>query len=48
MNRYYKEKFNKVLEYIHLNLDGQLDIKILSKVAYISEYYFHRLIKIRI
>jgi len=45
MNKYYKEQFNKVLEYIHLNLDGQLDIKTLSKIAYISEYHFHRLIK---
>jgi len=34
-----------VLEYIHLNLDGKLDIKTLSKVAFISEYHFHRLIK---
>jgi AraC family transcriptional regulator len=45
MNKYYKEQFNKVLEYIHLNLDGKLDIKTLSKVAFISEFHFHRLIK---
>ena len=44
MELYYKNKFNKVLEYIHLNLSGKLDIKTLSDVALISEYHFHRLI----
>ena len=45
MNKYYKNQFNKVLEYIHLNLDGELDIKTLAKVAFISEFHFHRLMK---
>ncbi len=45
MNRYYIERFNKVLEYIYLNLDGTLDIRTLAGVAFISEYHFHRLIK---
>ena len=45
MNRFYKKQFNKVFEYIHLNLDGELNIKTLAEVASISEYHFHRLIK---
>jgi len=45
MDSYYTKQFNKVLEYIHLNLDGKLDIKTLSKIAFISEFHFHRLIK---
>ena len=42
----YQDKFNEVLKYIHLNMDEPLDLDVLSQIALVSKYHFHRMIKI--
>ncbi len=41
----YQNKFNEVLKYIHLNMDEPLDLDVLSRIALVSKYHFHRMIK---
>ena len=46
MNKYQKEyihRINRVIDYIESNLDKELSLEILSKVAYFSPYHFHRI-----
>ncbi len=38
----YVSHINRVIDYIHSNLDGDLSLKILSIVACFSRYHFHR------
>ncbi len=39
----YLERINKVLEYIEVNLDSNLNLNILANVAGFSPYHFHRI-----
>jgi len=44
MENYYK-RFNEVLKHIHFNLDEKLDLEKLAKIASVSKYHFHRMMK---
>ena len=44
MESYY-HRFNEVLKHIHFNLDEKLDLDELAKIASVSKYHFHRMIK---
>jgi len=41
----YIGRINRVLDYIEANLDSELSLKILAKVANFSEFHFHRIFK---
>jgi AraC family transcriptional regulator len=41
----YIGRINRVLDYIEGNLDGELSLKTLAKVANFSEFHFHRIFK---
>jgi AraC family transcriptional regulator len=38
----YRERFNKVFEYIEQHLDEALSVEQLSQIAHFSKYHFHR------
>lgn len=38
----YRDQFIDVVNYIDANLDGELDVKRLCQLAYLSKYHFHR------
>ncbi|PNG35634.1 AraC family transcriptional regulator [Pseudomonas protegens] len=42
INAAYAKRFNAVLAYINENLEGDLSVKTLSRVANFSEFHFHR------
>lgn len=42
---YYRQKADEVINYINNNLDGDLSIKRLAELAYISHFHFHRIMK---
>lgn len=39
----YRQRLIKVVDYIHDNLDGDLDVNTLADVAIMSPYHFHRI-----
>ncbi len=41
----YKNRINRVFEYIDKNLESDLSLRILSKKALYSPYHFHRIFK---
>lgn len=41
-NSAYAKRFNAVLTYIEMNLDGDLSVEALSRVANFSKFHFHR------
>ena len=42
INAAYAKRFNAVLAYINENLEGDLSVRTLSRVANFSEFHFHR------
>lgn len=44
IQREYKERINKVLNYIHDNIEGPFQLKELSAIGNFSEFHFHRII----
>ncbi|HEY6333041.1 MAG TPA: helix-turn-helix domain-containing protein [Blastocatellia bacterium] len=42
-NREYTERINRVIDYLRGNLDRQVKLKELAKVACFSEFHFHRI-----
>ncbi|QWF72136.1 helix-turn-helix transcriptional regulator [Methylomonas paludis] len=38
----YQDRLNRVCDYIHGHLDGDLSVERLSQVARFSKYHFHR------
>jgi AraC family transcriptional regulator len=40
---FYEEKLNLIVEYIHNNLDGKIDIKLLAEISNFSPFHFHRI-----
>lgn len=41
----YISRINRVIDYIKLNLDGDLSVDRLAEVAHFSKFYFHRIFK---
>ena len=41
----YISRINRVIDYVKLNLDGDLSLEQLAPVAYFSKFYFHRIFK---
>ncbi|WP_172914802.1 helix-turn-helix domain-containing protein [Capnocytophaga canis] len=41
----YRERINKVLEYIGNHLDEKIELKTLAEIANFSEFHFHRIFK---
>lgn len=41
-SRVYAQKFKRLLDFIDLNIDGDLSLDILSDVVSVSKYHFHR------
>jgi len=41
----YATRINRVIDYVHANLGGDLSLDTLAKVAFFSPYHFHRLFK---
>lgn len=42
---HYEEQLNKVIEYIHNNLDTNISVKILAEISNFSPFHFHRITK---
>ncbi len=42
-NGEYTQRINRVIDYLHANLDRQVKLKDLAKVACFSEFHFHRI-----
>ncbi len=40
---FYEEKLNLIVEYIHNNLDGKINIKTLAELSHFSPFHFHRI-----
>ncbi len=40
---FYEERLNVIIEYIHNNLDGKIDIKMLAEISHFSTFHFHRI-----
>ncbi len=40
---FYVERLNLIVEYIHNNLDGKIDIKTLAELSNFSPFHFHRI-----
>jgi len=45
MNNEYQKRINKALAFIDRNLDSELSLSKISKIAFYSPYHFHRLFK---
>ncbi|MFH0781786.1 MAG: AraC family transcriptional regulator [Pseudomonadota bacterium] len=45
MSEIYKNRINRVVDYIQTNLDTPLSVKQLSKIACFSEFHFNRIFK---
>jgi AraC family transcriptional regulator len=45
LNSYYQENLNRILDFIHQNLDGKIDIARLAELSHFSSYHFHRITK---
>ena len=43
MHNIYKDRINKIIDYISENLDQDLKLENLAKQAYISPFHFHRI-----
>jgi AraC family transcriptional regulator len=41
--QFYQQNLNRVIEYIHSNLDGKIDIKKLADLSNFSPFHFHRI-----
>jgi len=41
----YQNRFNEVLKYIHFHLEEKLDLEKLARIAFVSKFHFHRMIK---
>lgn len=41
--KFYQQNLNRVIEYIHNNLDSKIDIKILADISSFSPFHFHRI-----
>lgn len=39
----YRQRLTRVIDYIHDNIDGNLDVNTLADIAYMSPYHFHRI-----
>lgn len=39
----YHQNLNRVIEYIHNNLDSKIDIKVLANISNFSPFHFHRI-----
>ena len=46
-NQHYRDEYivriNKVIDYIQNNLNSQLDLETLARIAYFSKFHFHRI-----
>ncbi|AXT19862.1 helix-turn-helix domain-containing protein [Flavobacteriaceae bacterium AU392] len=40
---FYKQKLNRITEYIHNNLDKKISISTLAEISHFSPYHFHRI-----
>ena len=40
---YYQQNLNRVVNFIHNNLDRKIDIALLAEVSHFSQYHFHRI-----
>lgn len=45
MQNPYKQKLDKVVDYVHAHLDEELTLEGLAKVAMVSPYHFHRIFR---
>ena len=41
----YKNRINRVFEFIDKNLDADLSLNTISKIAHFSPFHFHRIFK---
>ncbi|NJM80215.1 MAG: helix-turn-helix transcriptional regulator [Flavobacterium sp.] len=46
MNQEYCKRINTVFEYIDTNLDSELTLETISKIAFYSPFHFHRVFKL--
>ncbi|EDP69762.1 transcriptional regulator, AraC-type [Flavobacteriales bacterium ALC-1] len=40
---YYQQNLNRVIDFIHNNLDSKIDIALLAELSHFSPYHFHRI-----
>lgn len=43
--REYEKRINRVIDYINDNIDGDLSLQVLARVAMFSPFHFHRIFK---
>ncbi len=46
MDEFYKDRLNRVVDYIQANLEADLSLKELSGIAYYSEFHFSRIFRV--